>query len=527
VSRLHGSGEEIALNDTEFALILPEESLKQIPGGFVLGDTVKVEVQTLGRKSGKLDNLILAVGGGPRLLEDGEVAVDRWNETGESFNKTLHPRTAIGISQDGGKIYFVVVDGRRVGHSIGISLYDLAQRMKELGAYQAMNLDGGGSSTLVVRGATMNRPSDSGGDRPVTNSLLAVSTAPPGPLHYLQIEPMSFDVFPEESLQFSISGMDAGYNPIEVPEGMVQWEVVEGPGKIDPEGKYQAGRLGGKVSIRAKAQGVIGTAFSTLDTWAYGTVEDPREIRLHPPQLAFTPGEPVQIALQGLDRKGAWLTIDPALVLWRYPRKLGEMSETGLFTPEKEGRGKMSARFGRLSLESELIVGSKEIVLLEDFTDISDWNLTGSNIPLEQCRIAPDNNQIAAGTESLRIDFNLISAEGTSALYLNTLKAIYREPELIRFHVYGNGCDHLLRMVLKDVQGERFIADAPGSIDWSDSWRTVELPIDDFTPHWGNPGGHPDAPYYLEQIYLAEPRTAKKSKGAIYLDDIEVIYPPR
>ena len=82
-------------------------------------------------------------------------------------------------------------------------------------------------------------------------------------------------------------------------------------------------------------------------------------------------------------------------------------------------------------------------------------------------------------------------------------------------------------MVLKDVQGERFIADAPGSIDWSDSWRTVELPIDDFTPHWGNPGGHPDAPYYLEQIYLAEPRTAKKSKGAIYLDDIEVIYPPR
>jgi uncharacterized protein YigE (DUF2233 family) len=527
VSRLHGSGEAIGLSDTEFALILPEESLKQLAGGFLLGDTVKIEVQTLGRKSGKLNDLILAAGGGPRLLEDGEVAVDRWDETSESFNKTLHPRTAIGMSRDGGKVYFVVVDGRRVGHSIGIGLYDLARRMKELGAYQAMNLDGGGSSTLVVRGSTMNRPSDSGGDRPVTNALLAVSTSSPGPLHYLQIEPMSFEIFPEESLQLSISGMDAGYNPIEVPRNMVQWEVVEGPGKIDPEGKYQAGRLGGKVSIRAKAQGVIGTAFSTLDTWAYGAVEDPLQLRLQPPRLAFTPGEAVQVTLQGLNRKGEWVAIDPALVLWRYPRKLGELSETGLFAPEKEGRGKLSARFSRLSLESELIVGPKEIALLEDFADVSDWNLTGSNISLDRSRIAPDTERVAAGTESLRVDYNLLGTEGTSALYLNTMKAIYREPEAIRFHVYGNGCDHLLRMVIKDVQGERFIADAPGSIDWNDSWQTVEVKMDYFSPHWGNPGAHPDAPYYLEQLYLVESRTAKKSKGVLYLDDIEVIYPPR
>ena len=50
--------------------------------------------------------------------------------------------------------------------------------MKELGAYQAMNLDGGGSSTMIVRSETINRPSDSGGDRAVSNCILVVSTGP-------------------------------------------------------------------------------------------------------------------------------------------------------------------------------------------------------------------------------------------------------------------------------------------------------------------------------------------------------------
>ena len=80
------------LTDSQFALVIPKEALSQIPEGFILGDTVQIEVDTQSQDS-KISNLLMAVGGGPRLLLDGEVAVDKWNETGEAFNVNRHPRT--------------------------------------------------------------------------------------------------------------------------------------------------------------------------------------------------------------------------------------------------------------------------------------------------------------------------------------------------------------------------------------------------------------------------------------------------
>src|SRR5919109_521873 len=69
-----------------------------------------------------------------------------------------HPRTAIGVD-DAGRVLLVVVDGRR-RTSVGMDLVQLANLMRRLGAVSALNLDGGGSSTMVVRGKVKNRPSD-------------------------------------------------------------------------------------------------------------------------------------------------------------------------------------------------------------------------------------------------------------------------------------------------------------------------------------------------------------------------------
>ncbi len=87
------------------------------------------------------------------------------------FDAELHPRTAIA-KLESGKVLLVTVDGRQPGVSAGMSLYMLADLLLEFGAVEAINLDGGGSTTMVVRNKIVNRPSDPTGERPVSDAIL-------------------------------------------------------------------------------------------------------------------------------------------------------------------------------------------------------------------------------------------------------------------------------------------------------------------------------------------------------------------
>ena len=109
------------------------------------------------------------VGGDRIILQSGSVTDNDWAE--------LHPRTAIGYSMDQSKVYFCVVDGRS-GLSNGTTTKQLADIMKSAGAYNAVNLDGGGSSAMYIKEfGIMNVPSD-GTERAVANGIYAVNTSP-------------------------------------------------------------------------------------------------------------------------------------------------------------------------------------------------------------------------------------------------------------------------------------------------------------------------------------------------------------
>jgi hypothetical protein len=114
------------------------------------------------------------VGGIPILVENGQTVVQPCST---SFCRR-NPRTAIGWTASG-EILLVVIDGRQRRWSTGASLIEMGRIMRDLGAVQALNLDGGGSSTMVVQGVVVNRPSD-GHERRVTNAVVILPGADPG-----------------------------------------------------------------------------------------------------------------------------------------------------------------------------------------------------------------------------------------------------------------------------------------------------------------------------------------------------------
>jgi exopolysaccharide biosynthesis protein len=117
-----------------------------------------------------------AVGGGPRLVRNGQISVEnRIERFADAFANRRHPRTGIGLRDS--TIVMVTVDGRQPGYSEGMTLHEFAQLFLELGCREAVNLDGGGSTTMVVRNRIVNSPSD-GAERRVANALALFSTAP-------------------------------------------------------------------------------------------------------------------------------------------------------------------------------------------------------------------------------------------------------------------------------------------------------------------------------------------------------------
>ncbi len=116
-------------------------------------------------------NVVDAIGAGPMLVADGRIRISIDEEVffGSSIPNT-HPRTAAGRTRDG-LLILLVVDGRQP-ESRGVNLRELAEIMLDLGAVDALNLDGGGSATLVVNGTLLNRPTGGTSQREVMSALV-------------------------------------------------------------------------------------------------------------------------------------------------------------------------------------------------------------------------------------------------------------------------------------------------------------------------------------------------------------------
>ncbi|WP_328297099.1 phosphodiester glycosidase family protein [Streptomyces sp. NBC_00435] len=332
------------------------------------GDTVGVTARPVAVGGGPLP--VGAVGGREALV----VAGVPQNHDGEP-NNAAAPRTAVGLSRDGRRLRLVTVDGRQ-RDSAGLTLTALGRMMRRLGAHEALNLDGGGSSTLLAAlvGETaptlQNSPSD-GRPRPVPNGLVLTVPAGPGRVGGYRIDPVggAARAFPglartlratpydstlgpvadtasgvgsaprSPSLPAAGSGSGSGSGsgagsavgsvtgpaPRSVPgRGAAPVWSADGDGvRIDSGGVLRAPRPG-HVTVRARR----GAARGTLRLDVLGP---PVRVRAVPERIGFAEeGESARFVLTGYDARGAAAVVEPRDVDVEFDRSQWSVADDGL-----------------------------------------------------------------------------------------------------------------------------------------------------------------------------------------------------
>lgn len=146
------SANPLSIPENGYVLVGPKSKLGKLFGA----DYVDVEIKT----NPKWENVQHIISGGPYLLKDNQIFIDMTAQKLQSIGGR-NPRTAIGYTEEN-NLVLVAVDGRE-GSSVGLTLVELAKLMKTLGCTNAINLDGGGSTVMYIKGQIVNHPHQPGG----------------------------------------------------------------------------------------------------------------------------------------------------------------------------------------------------------------------------------------------------------------------------------------------------------------------------------------------------------------------------
>lgn len=465
----------------------------------VQADTIKI-VLKLTPALKKLEQL---VGGNTWLVQNGIVNSD---------NGDRHPRTSVGFNQDSTQFFMFVVDGRQPALSIGMSYKELGDYMKSWGVYQGLNLDGGGSSTMVVRGAIVNSPSD-GIERSVSNSLLLISKAPTDTLAYIRIKPKEIFAIGGSNVTLSASGFDQYYNPVSIASGSIIWSCDPAIGSITQNGVFSAAYDTLSGYIYAAVGNVLDSALVHLTKIS--------QIILEPNPVILQIGQSQQMTATAYDNYSNEILLQQTDFEWSVTGDLGSITSGGYFTATIIGTGEITAKIDSIIGSVPLLVGTSATIVLDDFSDLSGYTLTGTRVDLAQCSFTYDSTNFISAPTSGRLNYSLTTG-GTSALYLQKEIQISGTPEKLSIQVYGDGKKHWLRGELKDADNESFLinftAGDPG-IDWTNTWKYIEVNMSDAVPSWANPAAILNFPIKWIRTYLAETDDLKKDIGSIAFDD--------
>ncbi|GIG89376.1 phosphodiester glycosidase family protein [Plantactinospora endophytica] len=452
-----------------------------------------------------------AIGGNRVLVRDGVPQ--------EIGDVNPEPRTAVGFSADGRKMYLLTVDGRQAD-SRGVTLTELGRMMAQLGAHDALNLDGGGSSTLLAREPGQsavrveNSPSD-GSERPVPNGLALFAPQGSGRLRAYWVktllDPVAAPgvgpvrggrpdrVFPGLTRRLAAAGYDETYGPA---AGTPSWRAEPASrGTVDAAGVFRA-RNAGEVTVTASRGGARGALpLTVLGPLARidGTVDKVG--------LAGAGGTGA-FGVVGYDAEGNTAPVEPADLRLEYDRELLEITPAGDGTLSVKakvdsGAGLVTVRVGAASTVLPVTVGLTDVPVAM-FDDAASWRFsaaraTGSATPVPG----------RTGT-GLRLAYDFGQSTGTRAAYADppAYVPVAGQPQAFGMWIYANGHGEWPSLHLHDALDQQHVLRGP-YLDWT-GWRYVEMAV---------PAGVA-YPVRIRRFYVAETDAAAAYTGEVVIDDI-------
>ena len=437
------------------------------------------------------------------------------------------PRTAVGFSEDGRKMFVLTADGRQPAFADGLGLDELAAMMIELGAFNAVNLDGGGSTTMVARtpgGTTArveNRPSD-GAERPDPNGLALFAPKGSGTLRGLWVEtalapdrapgsstvaPARPDrVFPGLTRRLTAAGYDETYGPAASDP---HWRTSSAlRGTVSGNGVFR-GRAPGPVTVTARDGGTSGTKqLQVLRPLA--------RIGATSAQLALAGnGERTTFGVVGYDGDGYPAPIEPDDLTLSYDRALVDI------VPGTDGQFTVTARQPLGSTLVALRAGTRQVVIpvtvgldekvVADFEDPAPWTYFGERAT---GAISAAPGKVGQG---LRLAYNFDESTATrtgGALAADGIE-VPGQPRALRLWVNSSGHGEWASIQAYDGAGALLPAFRSGYLTTA-GWQQLTFTVPPGTQY----------PLKIRRYYSAETRPDQQYKSEIVIDELTALVPP-
>lgn len=336
---------------------------------FSVGETVTFSVDA---DESDWDDVMYAVSG-KVMLDNGQVDV-----TGSPTG--VNPRSAVGIKADGTVVIYEV-DGRQSGFSVGMTMNQLASEMIGLGCVDAINLDGGGSSAIIVQKtgdesySVVNSPSE-GSLRTCANYIMFINNmSRTGSAANLAIYPQYKYVMKNSSTQLTVKASDSGYYAVAAPADV---EYTARNGGTISGNRFVSGSSNGIAAVEAVADNAKGrqnifvvAGISSLDVVKSGTTTA---------VTALTPEAESKINLDVSNVKYNGKAVQPDDKAVSWSATIGSIDSEGNFTaPKTAGTGSITVSYGSYTKNIPVTVKSNKLEqnnldsLVADFEDKEDF----------------------------------------------------------------------------------------------------------------------------------------------------------